>query len=223
MALILDGNNTPTLGGVGYGDGTELAFTGAGTSSQVLTSSGAGAPTWATPSLGGMVFLSSVTASNSATVSLETTFSSTYDAYCIVCSGATASVDGTYLSAQLKVGGSYQTTNYKGVVGSTTSINNTQTINSMQTSTQIPLAFSIGSAAGEHVNFVAYVSNPASTSLFKMIRAISWNITDSGDSRQGDAVGHYSGSTAALTGVQFLMLTGNIVSGTFRLYGISNS
>ena len=49
MAIIIDGNNTPTLGGIGYGDGTELAFTAAGTASQVLTSSGAGAPTWATP------------------------------------------------------------------------------------------------------------------------------------------------------------------------------
>lgn len=68
MAIIIDGTNTPTLGGVGYGDGTELAFTGAGTaggvlysaggaapvfsaagtSGQVLTSAGAGAPTWAT-------------------------------------------------------------------------------------------------------------------------------------------------------------------------------
>lgn len=67
MALILDGTNTPTLGGVGYGDGTELAFSAAGsaggvlysaggaapvfsaagTAGQVLTSAGASAPTWA--------------------------------------------------------------------------------------------------------------------------------------------------------------------------------
>lgn len=69
MAIIIDGNNTPTLGGVGYGDGTELAFStagsaggvlysaggaapvfsAAGTSGQLLTSAGAGAPTWTTP------------------------------------------------------------------------------------------------------------------------------------------------------------------------------
>ena len=72
MAIIIDGNNTPTLGGVGYGDGTELAFTSAGsaggvlysaggaapvfsaagTSGQFLTSAGAGAPTWTTVSSG---------------------------------------------------------------------------------------------------------------------------------------------------------------------------
>ena len=49
MALILDGTNTPTLGGVGYGDGSELAFSAAGTAGQVLTSAGGAAPTWTTP------------------------------------------------------------------------------------------------------------------------------------------------------------------------------
>ena len=47
MAIIIDGNNTPTLGGVGYGDGSELAFTAAGTSGQVLTSNGSAAPSFA--------------------------------------------------------------------------------------------------------------------------------------------------------------------------------
>lgn len=39
---------TPTNGGVSYGTGTAYAFTGAGTSGQVLTSNGAAAPTWTT-------------------------------------------------------------------------------------------------------------------------------------------------------------------------------
>lgn len=46
MPVTVDGNNTPTAGGVGYGDGTELAFTAAGTSGQVLTSNGASPPSW---------------------------------------------------------------------------------------------------------------------------------------------------------------------------------
>lgn len=47
MAIIINGNNTPTAGGVGYGNGTELAFTAAGTSGQVLTSYGGSPPAWA--------------------------------------------------------------------------------------------------------------------------------------------------------------------------------
>jgi hypothetical protein len=46
MPVTVDGNNTPTAGGVGYGDGTELAFTTAGSAGQVLQSNGASAPTW---------------------------------------------------------------------------------------------------------------------------------------------------------------------------------
>jgi len=43
---------TPTAGAVAYGSGTAYAFTAAGTSGQVLTSAGAGVPTWATPTTG---------------------------------------------------------------------------------------------------------------------------------------------------------------------------
>jgi hypothetical protein len=43
---------SPTSGGVSYGTGTAYAFTSAGTSGQVLTSNGASAPTWSTPTAG---------------------------------------------------------------------------------------------------------------------------------------------------------------------------
>lgn len=46
MAIIIDGSNTPTAGTVAVGNGTSLAFTAAGTAGQVLTSGGAGVPTW---------------------------------------------------------------------------------------------------------------------------------------------------------------------------------
>lgn len=52
---------TPTAGAVAYGTGTAYAFTAAGTSGQVLTSSGAGTPTWTTPSGGDVVGPSSAT------------------------------------------------------------------------------------------------------------------------------------------------------------------
>lgn len=46
MPVTIVGNNTPTAGGVVYGDGTNYASTAAGTSGQILTSAGSGAPTW---------------------------------------------------------------------------------------------------------------------------------------------------------------------------------
>ena len=49
VAIANGGTNstaTPTAGGAGYGTGTAHAYTAAGTAGQVLTSAGAGAPTW---------------------------------------------------------------------------------------------------------------------------------------------------------------------------------
>jgi hypothetical protein len=47
-----NGASTPTAGAVPYGTGTAYAFTAAGTVGQVLTSAGAGTPTWTTPTTG---------------------------------------------------------------------------------------------------------------------------------------------------------------------------
>jgi hypothetical protein len=50
MAIIVDGNNTPTAGTVGIGNGTALAFTAVGTAGSFLISNGSSAPSFsATP------------------------------------------------------------------------------------------------------------------------------------------------------------------------------
>ena len=46
MAIIINGDNTPTAGAIATGDGTTLKFTAAGTSGQILQSNGASLPTW---------------------------------------------------------------------------------------------------------------------------------------------------------------------------------
>jgi hypothetical protein len=59
VAIANGGTNstaTATAGGIGYGTGTEHAYTGAGTFGQLLSSNGAGVPTWITPSNGGIPY-----------------------------------------------------------------------------------------------------------------------------------------------------------------------
>lgn len=46
MPVVITSNNTPTAGGVTYGDGTTYATTSAGTSGQLLQSNGASTPSW---------------------------------------------------------------------------------------------------------------------------------------------------------------------------------
>ena len=55
LAIVYGGTNnktTPTAGAVVYGTGAAYAFTAAGTTGQVLTSAGAGTPTWVTGASG---------------------------------------------------------------------------------------------------------------------------------------------------------------------------
>ena len=68
----LDGS--PTAGGIAYGTGPALAVSAAGTVGQVLTSGGAGAPTWATDGGGTVTSVSVVSANGLAgTVATATT------------------------------------------------------------------------------------------------------------------------------------------------------
>jgi len=224
MPVTIVGNNTPTAGGVVYGDGTNYASTAAGSSGQVLTSAGSSAPTWATPSAGAMTLLSTVTASNSATVDIETTFSSTYDTYVILGSGI--GNDGTaspYFQVRLKLGGSYSSASYYAQV-LTTSAGSTAVTNSNATSRIIftSAAIVVASNSTANLSFVLYINNPSSTSINKNL-----NWTGSYQASAGGAAlfsgGGYNDNTAALTGVRFFQDSGNIIRGTFRLYGISNS
>ena len=68
----LDGS--PTAGGIAYGTGPALAVSAAGSSGQVLTSAGAGTPTWTTPTTGTVTAVSVVSANGLAgTVATATT------------------------------------------------------------------------------------------------------------------------------------------------------
>ena len=72
LPILNGGTNstaTPTSGGIGYGTGTALAYSVAGTSGQFLTSSGAGAPSWTTIS---GVAVTSLTAGTNISVSAAT-------------------------------------------------------------------------------------------------------------------------------------------------------
>ena len=195
----------------------------AGTSGQVLTSAGAGAaPTWAGVS-SGLVLLSTVTASSSATVDIETTFNSTYDAYLIVASGVTVSGTTVTLQVRLKVSGAYVTsadydysgldttgTSYVGVGGAS------QTRIAMTNST-------MDNNAESNAQFQMLLTMPTNTAF---AHTINWD----GGYQDGsiNALHRISGAgstsiNGGLTGVRIFPSTGTIAAGKFRLYGFANS
>ena len=217
--------DTATAGGIGYGTGTAHAYTSAGTNGQVLTSSGASAPVWATAGAGSMTFLSTVTASSSATADVETTFDSTYDTYVIVATNVIGSQDNRTKLMRLKEAGTYKTSLYK---GSVTSINWDAQITELDFTDNSLILFKshYGSSYPlEKSDFTVYINRPSDTTNYKNVYFIGAGFGASGSALSSVAVqggGTWRGGVGAITGVRFLCSAGNI-SGTFRLYGIKNS
>ena len=222
MAITIDGNNTPTLGGVGYGDGTELAFTGAGTSGQVLTSAGGAAPTWATPSAGALTLISSATASNTALISF-TGLTTTYRIYMLEYDSVYMqnasenlllqfSIDGgsNYITSGYQrtliaqasgtVTGNYATTGGVLYLGGLNGYSATST----QTGSGILTIFA-PATSGKYANTYLQ-SNCLNTGILENCAGAQTNTT-----------------TSAVNAFKVYAGTGNIAGGNFRLYGLANA
>ena len=195
-----------------------------GTSGQVLTSSGStAAPTWATPSAGALTLITTTTASSSANV-LFTGLSSAYRNYMVVVSSAIPATNGALLECQLSINGgtSYVTQNwyaahwYAGVSsvvgsgGSNDFVKLTETTSSTTTN---------GGVSG-----VIMLFNPSNTAGGKIVRSeMAGYYTGGTPTNSGFSIssGSYLDFGNAVNAVNFLFDTGNIASGSFKLYGIS--
>lgn len=168
----------------------------------------------------GWVYLSTVTASASATVDLETTLNSTYDRYAIVITDYQPATNSTDIWVRLKIAGSYHagaSDYYWTRVSQTTST----TIGTNHAGdTKMPIVNSVSNTATRKASGIIYLDTPSSTSISKQI---SWDLAYS----TGTDVPAYSkgmgidiSSTGAVTGVRILSSSGNITTGTFVLFGL---
>ena len=214
-----------TAGGVAYGTGGQAKVNSAGTAGQVLTSAGAGVPTWATPATpsSGLTLLSTVNATASANVDIETTFSSTYDAYMLVASKLTCSDNGSDVSARFKIGGVYISGGVDYQYNLITSSSGGATLyrsRASDTQTSITILGSASSASNAQSNFTMYLHNPTSTTKQHTLYSTGVVIDNTDVSvSQAIAVGKCT-TTGALTGIRIRPGTGTI-SGTFSLYGLA--
>jgi hypothetical protein len=197
-----------------------------GTSGQVLTSAGsAAAPTWTTLGSGALTLLSTVNASAASTVDMETTFSSTYDAYLIVCSGVTFTTNNTVFMALMKIGGSYVTSAYGYNVITSDEDTTADTVltgrGGVAAATELRCAPNVGNSASASLNLTFRIYNPTSTTRQKMMDWTGSYISGSPNMRMCFGMGRNTG-TGALTGVRLYPQSGTM-SGNFRLYGLANS
>lgn len=174
----------------------------------------------------GLVWLSTVTASASATVDIETTFSSTYDNYVIIGTNIVCSVNGSQLYCRPKVGGVYDdtTSNFFCHVADLNSNSAAYAANANNGAQgQWAVLRSVSNVAAQPASLNMYIYRPATAANMK---SISWH----GVTRQSAGTtcydcgsGQHTNTANALTGIRFLPDSGTITTGTFRLYGIANS
>lgn len=197
------------------------AMLAVGTAGQVLQTNGAGAPTWVTPGGGSWTYLSTVTASGSSTVDIETTFDSTYDEYVIKVSNFIPDTSNESIRVRVKVGGTYDTgSNYGSASTITDSTGATLAGNNGGTAMLLTNA-SVG--ASRPTSFEFLVHSPASTSYAK---GFDWSgfLYRNGVLLGSSFIGAgLNSNTSTCTGIRFYMSAGLITSGTFRLYGIKKS
>lgn len=232
------GATTLTANAVLVGNGTSaVASVAPGTSGNILTSNGT---TWtsATPAAGGAgwTLISTVTASNSATVEFTTGINSTYDNYVVVANNLIASTNATAMLFQMSRSGAFVTSAYYQY-----HLQNLNSSSATPTYTRNNLSGAAGCIVvpslsdnssgtfGTPGAFTAFFYNLNATGVLAYARPYTVeasayptnaNTASTATTGGGAFFDGASGDPAAITGIRFLMSSGNINSGTFRLYGI---
>jgi len=178
---------------------------------------------------GNMVLLSTTTASSSATIDITSGIDSTYKEYIIKCIDIHPATNDTALTFQTDTGTntSYNqtmtTTRFKAgqneagnytVLGYETGSDQAQ-----GTSFQV-LTQNVGNGNDESLAGTLHIFEPSNTTFVKHFLA-TFNTYQHGDATYNDFTAGYFNTTTAITRVRFKMSSGNIDSGTFKLYGVS--
>jgi hypothetical protein len=169
---------------------------------------------------GGLVLLEQHTASSSATLDFTSFISGTYDDYLFRIVNLVPASNNVSLQMRVGTGGgpTWDTSgNYSyGMLYSGIGDSPTQSSGTGQTA--IDLAHSISTTANCHTNGQINLMNPGG-SAFKFIEGKLQSVA-AGSLYQWANSGSWGG-TSALTGVRFFFSSGNIASGTIRVYGLA--
>lgn len=172
---------------------------------------------------GSMVLISTITASGEDEIDFTSAFSSAYTNYEIHGSNIHTSGDQVAVSVRVLIGGGvksdshYRYSRIRNYSGDAAYAGVAE-----QTDTEFAKICGelTGNAAGEHTNFRMTIYNPLGTDNFKTLETKASTVDRNGDHFQIHSSGHYKNGVAALTGIRFFVASGNIASGTFKLYGI---
>lgn len=196
------------------------------THSLVYQTDGSSWTTWATlggSSSGALTLLEQHSASSSATLDFTTFYSSTYDDYQFHIVDLVVATDNVQLLCRLSTdgGSTYISTSdyYSALVG----IQNdgSSTTNSANGTSAWELAKSVDNSSARSINGDLIFRSLASTALHKTVHG---PIAYSNQSFVVGALvqGLYTGTTA-VNAIRFLASSGNLASGTIRVYGVAKT
>ncbi len=158
------------------------------------------------------VLLNTLTPSNVASISDTTSFTSAYDNYLIMFENIVPVTDGVNFTLQVHSGGSFKTTNYLNISGlaDTTDIR----------MTGIEFGGVISNTAGAGLSGMFNIFGVNATNTFKIARyQNTWYSSSSAVQTSGSG-GVWNGGQGAVDGFQVLMTSGNISTGTIKIYGM---
>ena len=176
---------------------------------------------------GAMTLLSTVTASSSATVSFASGITSTYKEYIFKFYDVHPSADAADLTVNFRDGSSaYDATKtssffwaYHSEDDSDTTLNYASSNDLAQATGVQPISSNPGNDNDQACSGTLHLFDPASTTFVKHFIATS-NSTEPANYSINSYASGYCNVTAAIDGVQFKFESGNIDSGTFKMYGV---
>lgn len=176
---------------------------------------------------GGWVLLAEEAASASSTVDFVTAdgLNATYDQYMVTFTKVKPATDDVYLGLRIGTGAgpTYQTANYQYAArmsGPSAGADVGSASDDRIALSRTGAGQGVGSAAGELIHGVVYFEHPTDTTDYHVFRAETGYIRSDAAIVDYRGSGTYGGAAAAMTGLRFLFSSGNIASGTFRLYGL---
>lgn len=210
---------------IGGGAGVAPSVLAAGTNGYLLQM-GASNPGYVSASSAGasMVLIGTGTASNSATIDFTSISNTTYDSYLIIGDNIVPANNGVDLVMRISVSGTFQSgagaydhQQWRWVSGGSGASGSTSATGINITSTSDNLA----NTAARGNSFRLWFYNCANTASYKHA---TWEFTGQCSAPQGlVGSGSYLTAASAVDGFRFLMSSGNISTGTFKLYGIRSA
>lgn len=176
----------------------------------------------------GLTLLATATASSDSSVDFTSGIDSTYDEYIIICNNVVpASPAGFYFRTSTNGGSSFDSgasdyTYAAEAITADASVGNNPGGSNGAAQIHLGGNTAAGAGANDSINLVVHLKSPLGTRYTQ----IYWSGTFT-DSSAGDLTfvngGGMRKSAADVDAIRFLMSTGNIASGEFKLYGVKKS